>query len=297
MSRLTEATGLMASSEGRRRLRRAVGSRVVPDRMRHLWRYKEERRLLRGATRSSTEPSGLFFTVHKCASTYVRRALGHLAGHLDLRPVDFASFYYHTTALDTEQAIGANADRIFRPTGYLYAPLRHAIAVPNIDAYRVVVMVRDPRDVLTSLYYSLAVSHGLPANAERRRAFLEMRAEIAQEDIDTFVRRWLPPYQDRFEAYLRLVQEHRCTLLRYEEMLSGFEGWVRRLGAGLGIDVSPADVDALKRLGGFDRPVEENVTRHVRQRAPGDHLRKLTPETVAFLDERLRPVLRGFAYT
>jgi hypothetical protein len=70
----------------------------------------------------------------------------------------------------------------------------------------------------------------------------------------------------------------------------------RQLGTGLGIELTSADIAHLERLGGFDRPIEENVSKHIRQRTPGDHLRKLTPETVAFLNEQLGPVLRGFGY-
>ena len=239
----------------------------------------------------------LFFTVHKCASTYVRKALRHLADeHLDLVPVNFAAFYHNTTAADTYEQIQANADRIFRPMGYLYAPVRHPVVVPNIDDYRIVIMLRDPRDVLTSLYYSLAISHGLPPNAERKRDFLQMRSEVQQQDIDTFVREYLPLYQERYEGFLRLAQKHNCTFIRYEDMISDFEPWARQLGTGLGIELTSADIAHLERLGGFDRPVEENVSKHIRQRTPGDHLRKLTPETVAFLNEQLGPVLRGFGY-
>jgi hypothetical protein len=248
-----------------------------------------------GAT--SETPSILFFTVHKCASTYVRKALKYIAEqHLDLAPVNFAAFYHNTTAVDTYAKIQAEAETIFRSTGYLYAPLRHPVSVPRVDDYRIVVMLRDPRDVLTSLYYSLAVSHGLPPNAERKRDFLEVRAEVKHQEIDEFVRDYLPLFQERYEGFLRLTQEHDCTFLRYEDMITDFEPWARRLGEGMGVELSESDIAHLEQLGGFDRPVEENVSKHIRQRTPGDHTRKLKPDTVAMLNQRLGPVLDGFGY-
>jgi hypothetical protein len=276
-----------------------LSTSLVPTPIRHLRRYREEHRLLRteiGAETGQT-PSILFFTVHKCASTYVGKALRYIAEqHLDLIPVNFAAYYHNTSAVDTYAEIQARAETIFRPKGFLYAPLRHPVEVPLVDDYRVVVMLRDPRDVLTSLYYSLAVSHGLPGDRERKQDFLEMRADVRNLDIDAFVREYLPLYQARYEGFLRITQNHLGTFLRYEEMVAEFSPWARQLGKGLGVDLSESDIAYLERLGGFDRPVEENVSKHIRQRTPGDHTRKLQPATIVFLNEQLGPVLEGFGY-
>jgi hypothetical protein len=299
VTRLKDGVRLIGSERGRHRIQQKLVNALVPDPVRNRFRFRPERRLLSGKYKAGNEitNSALFFTVHKCASTYVRKALRYVAEqHLDLVPVNLAAYFHNTTAVDTYAEIQARAGTVFRPKGYLYAPLRHPINVPQVEDYRIVVMLRDPRDVLTSLYYSLAVSHGLPGNRERKEDFLEMRADIRNLDIDSFVREYLPLYQARYEGFLRLTQDHDCTFLRYEDMIADFVPWAQQLGTGLGVKLSGPDISHLERLGGFDRPVEENVSKHIRQRTPGDHTRKLQPATIAFLNEQLGPVLEGFGY-
>ena len=47
---------------------------------------------------------------------------------------------------------------------------------------------------------------------------------------------------------------------------------------------------------GAKPPTKEDVNRHMRQVEPGDHLRKLSAETVAALDKELAPVLAKLDY-
>ena len=125
---------------------------------------------------------------------------------------------------------------------------------------------------------------------------MEMRAGVQQIDIDAFVRENLPLYKTRYEPLLLLTQEHDCTFVSYEDMINDFESWARQLGSGLGLELTERDIASLRRLGGFDRPVEKNISKHIRQRSPGDHRRKLSTETIAYLHEQLGQVLRGFGY-
>ncbi|MBA3812152.1 MAG: hypothetical protein H0X27_11035, partial [Caulobacteraceae bacterium] len=59
----------------------------------------------------------------------------------------------------------AEVNRAFQPNGYAFGGFRSlpgALALPPYACDRTVLLVRDPRDMLTSLYFSLALSHAPP---------------------------------------------------------------------------------------------------------------------------------------
>lgn len=281
------------------RLARRVSRRVVPARWRRHWGLRDEVRMLEGRLPiPKTGPqSALFFTIHKCASTFTKRAIEYLATRkLNLRHINMARYYWRMQDGDAYHHIQANAGRVFHPNGFFYGPLRQPLDIPDMDRFRTVLMLRDPRDVLTSFYYSVTISHGVPPTRQARDQFLEVRKQWAGSTVDEFVLGWLPEFQRRYEGYLRLRAETGCPLLKYEDMLADFGQWASDLGDALGTTLTASDVERLQSMGGFERDLSESASRHVRQREPGDHLRKLEPETVDRITDQLLPVLEGFGY-
>jgi hypothetical protein len=64
--------------------------------------------------------------------------------------------------------------RLFPSRGCLYAAIRRPPlleALPHLAAFRVILLLRDPRDCLTSLFFSLAYSHRPPGDDDRKEAF------------------------------------------------------------------------------------------------------------------------------
>lgn len=77
---------------------------------------------------------------------------------------------------------------LFKRRGYVYSVFGGAIeGIPALEQYRIFLMVRDPRDVLTSMYYSSAYSHPVPeATGDKREAFLARRRHTREISIDQF---------------------------------------------------------------------------------------------------------------
>lgn len=161
---------------------------------------------------------------------------------------------------------------------------------------RKILMVRDPRDILTSLYFSHAYSHVAPDTGKLAETFDCQRESARAQTIDDYVS---GPLSVRvFRNYCHVLPLSRMrdlTLYRYEDVIFDKRNWVRSLAAALHIDCPDKTLDAIAQA--HDQiPGEENMGRHVRQVKPGDHRRKLSPDTIALLTERFAPILQTFGY-
>ena len=136
----------------------------------------------------SNKQSVLFFTTHKCASTYMEKIFNYLnTNYLGLTSINIESYLWNNFNQDVFQILQEKQSIIFRSKGIFYSPLHQFISIDNIQNYCILLMLRDPRDVLVSNYYSLAYSHTLPKNQKRSQSFLEKRKKVQSMTIDEFV--------------------------------------------------------------------------------------------------------------
>lgn len=147
---------------------------------------------------------------------------------------------------------------------------------------RRIAQVRDPRDMLVSHFYSLAYTHPLPDEPERRRDYLNMRAQLQETGIDRFALEHADYVASEFR-HLRELQRGGAKLLRYSEMVTDFPAWAAKAVAPLG--AQSAHVAALVERFGHEFSPKKETLEHKRVMIPGDHEVKLARETVARLDE------------
>jgi hypothetical protein len=244
----------------------------------------------------------LMFTFHKAGSMGHHRYLRWLAEITGLshHSVNYAEddpdrrrFRLNFTPVQDDAAwwqdTGRNLDGII-------GPIRRAVALPDDAGARVVIAVRDPRDALTSRFFSFAISH-TGVDDELRQAWLDM-------GIDRFVLEHLPELKGRLATYRSMLATRPDTpVLRYEDMVLRFDHWLDRLLQGFGLSPDPGAVGSFARTQMEDyrkliaeRQVREREDKHIRSVAPGDHRRKLRPETIAAIDEALRDEMAFFGY-
>lgn len=185
----------------------------------------------------------------------------------------------------------------FDDPGTLYGGFRFAPAFATdefLAGRRVMVLVRDPRDVLTSLYFAQQKSHGIPAG-EAGIAMAKEREFVQREQIDEFVLRqarqgnWVKRY-DRLTELARFG-----VSWRYEDVVFDKARWLDEMLAYLDVSL-PKDVRRRIVEAEDVVPASEDASRHVRQVSPGDHRRKLKPETIAELDRIFADVLADWEY-
>lgn len=243
----------------------------------------------------------LVFTFHKAGSMAIHRYLGWLAGVTGL------AHHSPNNKEDADKRLflikpepRQNDPDWWQATGHrldgLIGPIRRPIALPDDLEARGVVAVRDPRDALTSMFFSFAISHGGVADAQRK-AWIDM-------GIDRFVLQRLPDLKERLVAYSQLLTRRRdWPLLRYEDMVLRFDVWLEQMLGGLALAPDPRAVAAFAREKTEEyaaiiaaRQQREREDLHVRTVAPGDHRKKLRPETISTINEMLAPELAFFGY-
>jgi hypothetical protein len=249
------------------------------------------------------------FTLHKSGSMFLHRQCEALCRASGLA--------YHSPNLPGS---GLDARRLLTDSGIwgarhgCFAPLRFYVDIPGIEQYDVLLHLRDPRDVLVSMFYSYCYIHPgeIPPNTGYRK-------RVAEEGIDSFVlakaaetnARFPGDYgtgghvEDlignlarRYQDYLRhLLGRPNVTLLRYEDMVTAYPKWLAQFARPFPL---PERERLLEEWGtqsaSWFPSRTQDVMSHVRHVTPGDFRAKLRPETVGRLDEIFRPTLEALGY-
>ncbi len=200
------------------------------------------------------------------------------------------------------QNIPAEVNAVFAPTGQAYGGFRSlpgGFSLPSFAADRTILLVRDPRDMLTSLYFSLASSHRAPGKAVGEAAaatFSEQREEVNRMSIDAFALDRVRLVVNQFRSVTNKLSRIPHKLYRYEDVIFEKRTWTRDMMDYLGLTVSEDVVEKVVAANDV-LPGVEDPAQHVRKVVPGDHRDKLSPETISELNARLEPILGRYGYT
>ena len=272
--------------------------------IRTLWlrrKFAVELALLRGESPSaSTHPSIAHFSLNKAATQFVKSILTRAGAEAGLVPVALHSLafasslpYFDDLSAEEMEPYGV----ALRPRGYVYSPFGGPIEGVSFDDFRVVLMVRDPRDLLVSEYFSVAFSHMLPPDRAKRRTFAAQRRFAIENGVDAYALRYCERMRLTFERYARqLLGRPNVHFTKYETMIADFEPWLRDLLAFCALEPSAELMRTFLDEGSAPAPSVADTRVHRRQVSSGEHLRKLKPEIVERLNESLAPVLAEFGY-
>lgn len=217
----------------------------------------------------------------------------------DLYHVDFSAQIYdgkHFSSLD------------FLKKGVVYGPIRLSTA-PELNEYglltskvlaedfivdkKIICMIRDPRDILVSSYYSFGKTHPFSKNKVLERVQLVQRDRINKMSLDEYVLSEAPNYQKYFDLCLSLIE--RCpnhVVLKYEDMVLDFDSFYQQLN-----EAMPLDVGIKEKMFLVSRPkITEDLDSHKRSGQVRGFLDKLRPETTRELDQILQKTLNEFNY-
>lgn len=268
-------------------------------------RFSTELNLIAGKDiAKSAHPSILHFSVNKAATQYIKRVLGLCAEECGLVNVSIHDYAFHgkfpyLDSLSPEEM--QDYQHIFRPQGYCYSVFGGMLdGVPDLDRYRIVLVLRDPRDVLVSSYFSVAFSHVAPGKeSDKREEFIQMRARAQSSSIDEYVLAESDRTLANYERYKRLLTERypHAYVTQYEQMTADFAGWLKELLEYCELDVPMSLFTTLVQKHDAKRPRQENVQQHTRKGRPGDYLEKLQPATIAQLNHKFAPILDAYGYS
>lgn len=266
--------------------------------------FAVEKALLAGTHRTrSQQPGILHFSLNKAATQYTKNVLRAIAKENNLTAVGMNEWAFGSTQPYLDHLTHAEMEsykQVFKPKGYLYSVFGGMIEnIDHLEAYKIVLMVRDPRDILVSSYFSTAFSHPPPGElSDKRAAFEQKRAWAKSIQIDEYVLAEAPRLLKNLQRYNQLLLSRypHTLVLRYEEMIGDFEGWLSKLIHYTGCTVTASLRQKLLENHHRQRPVGENIDRHLRKGVAGDYREKLQPETIAELDKLLGNLLPVFGY-
>ena len=175
------------------------------------------------------------------------------------------------------------------PNGSLGAPLLSE-ALPES---RMILLIRDPRDVVAS---------SMDARREggwkyARRARMGV-GPLAEEDLDAFVRGRAQDYFKRIAHTKQAYEDHRGpkVLVRYEELRANALATMRRIYSTLGIVVDEEELSRVVEKHSWENIPDEKKGegKIYRKATPGGWREDLSPEQARIVEEATRPLLEEF---
>ena len=250
------------------------------------------------------------YTTHKAGSMVLHRVLKDIC---ELNRIRYYSPNDRRTTLPLDR-IFAGDDFIAKRRG-CFGPIRFFLPTKALGEASVILHLRDPRDVLVSMFYSYCYMHAGEIEAQTG-----YRKEVAEAGIDRFVldmvserfygyrgdygigsryKKDVGTVLDRYQRYIsELVSRPNTIVVSYEEMVLAFPAWLEKITQAFeltNLEETRAVVTA--RHASSVAAAEEDVWSHKRKVTPGDHREKLQSETVRELDEIFAPVLEKLGYS
>lgn len=261
-------------------------------------RFKIVRKQVRFALPESSSPqkSVLAFSHHKAGSTMLFGILR------DLSAAAGVTFIAMPRVLFGSGIDPASVDVIadFKETGFCFGGYRFfpSSPLPLIDTAPTVLLVRDPRDVLVSHYYSVRESHRIPGQEGGLKSRMTAQRLNAREtEIDEWVLENHATVVQSLAGYIaqRFASRKNVAIYRYEDVIYRKRAWIDDMLRWYGWTVPASAIDqVLAKHDVF--PAIADTTKHVRQVAPGNHRTMLRPATQEKLGMSLGPLLTFFGY-
>jgi hypothetical protein len=249
------------------------------------------------------------FTLHKSASMFIHKqceALCRMSG------LSYHSPNVPGSGLDARRLL--TDKQVWRTRHGCFAPVRFFVDIPRLESYRIILHLRDPRDVLVSMFYSYCYIHAgeLEANTGYRK-------EAASKGIDAFVlakategsanypgdygtgghvEDLIGNLPKRYDDYLeRVFGRPNVSFVKYEEMVTDYRSWLEKFIEPFPIENKSEVVEQFAGRSAelFPRRTGD-VMSHVRHVAPGDHKAKLQPRTIERLNEIFSDTLDTLGY-
>lgn len=255
--------------------------------------FRNEFLVIKGFIRKSysNQQSIIFFTVHKSASTLLKSTVKTLLSDKKLITIDFSGFlskkqqqeYYNN---------GNTMNRLLKKKGYFYGAFRSYYDFPCLEEYKIILVLRDPRDVLTSYYFSTLYNHPLG-----RKEVFEEREKTANMSIDEFVLQRSVDFKKKYRDYCKfLVGKENVLLLKYEDMITEFREWLCKLSSFLGLSNNTEVIEHIVSKTSF-KVDKENPNSFIRNIKSNDYKNKLKPETITALTNIFKEELITLEYS
>jgi hypothetical protein len=242
---------------------------------------------------------GFAFGLYKAGSTMLYKALQLVTVNRGVQFVNIVQQFRRAGIVLERESLSPEASAAIRAytdqPGYVFGGWREfpqKYELPLRGDRKTFLLIRDPRDMITSHYFSLKFSH---TTAGAGGVYVKKARESLQSvSIDEFARREAPRVAEEYKKY-EALSGTAFMLRRYEDIIFDKLALVGDLCRHFEIDADQAHIARVAQAID-ERPASEDVHAHVRQVTPGDHKAKLAGFTIEAIDEVLRDVLLKHGY-
>ncbi|MFY0659610.1 MAG: sulfotransferase domain-containing protein [Shimia sp.] len=240
--------------------------------------------------------SAISVSMHKAGSTIMDQLVTDFMIEKGYKLDQIAFKVLASPLSERDLFIKAQSDMSLDGAYYGVARGPYVSQMPILEKLKVLLQVRDPRDCITSAYFSFKMSHEPPKDPEKLKVFLERRQELAVSNIDEYALSQVNAYIFRLRVIKDILEKPGQTLLlTYEEMVLETESWLTKISQFLDQPLTPQLRERLTPKAQFS-VTSEDARKHKRQVVPGDHQKKLKPETIDEMTERMKAELEFFGY-
>lgn len=184
--------------------------------------------------------------------------------------------------------------------------------MPTIDKFvsdgipsegnKLMIMRRDPRDALVSLYYSMSISHNPDEVEGDNKAFLKNRQTLQHQDVrdglkTLLTKRGIDSTTPEFLHCTDLILSNDFVVdLPYEMLINDPYMWLARFVEGADIEDIVDDEWMEQMVGNLQPPAKEDPTSHKRRMRPGNWADVFDEELKQIVNDKLGNRLEQFGY-
>ena len=207
------------------------------------------------------EKSVIFWTTHKCASTYISKFLDLVSKECELRHFDYAGHIWelgNEIKIENPFDIETNNDFLYREYGEIYGPMRTPFDFNLRDQLNNIFFLRDPRDLIISLFYSIAYSHPVPSNEKLKKKFLKKRNLAKKIGLNSFflkqIDEWVIPHYTKYK-FMRENSKF-SSFYKYEDLKKDPKKIFLSISKKMKIKITDKLIDHL--VDSFEKPFRKN---------------------------------------
>lgn len=259
---------------------------IVKSAILRLFYFQTEKQLLAGTFHSNDQrPSWIFMTLHKSGSSFLAERFDALFRRNGYTAADLSSYFAKTNPAARIRFNNSDEAKrqVFSAKGVFYNAIRIPFIIPSDVNINIILVLRDPRDVLVSYYFSCKHSHPV-----QNPDFLNERTDAQNMSIDEFVLSRSKIFAHRYELLLPLIGRSNVLFFKYEDMIADPLKVEKSIAEATHFDITAGSFMAKSDF----TVTREDVNRHKRKVQPGDHIQKLKPATITQLDIVFASVLK-----
>lgn len=250
-------------------------------------------------------PSVYAFALPKSGSKMFFSILNVICSNMHLSYIDLPLFAYTRGIQYDKSSIEPELKNIYKnDKGCCFCGFRHFpkfIKLFGIENRKLVLIVRDPRDILVSYYFSMKYSHpkfvASTDNPDDIQAMNDRNtvSRLTEKPLDDYVLILSHGIKLAFDSYSHLIDNTNIKIFQYENFIFNKYQWINDVVKHFGWDVP--EIILREVIAKYDIfPVKEDQSQHIRKVTPGDYKEKLSLKTIQTLDEQFKDVYDAYGY-